>query len=61
MKELIADEWDLAYAEGYRKGYTTALRWALQAFDALQTEQQTSEKQGGQSLKDLINLPEEPA
>jgi len=46
MKELITDEWDLAYAEGYRKGYTTALNWAFDAFMALQTEQQTLEKQG---------------
>jgi hypothetical protein len=61
MKDLVADEWDRAYAEGYRKGYLTAMRWALQSFDALQTEQQTSEKQGGQSLKDLINLAEKPA
>jgi len=46
MKDLIADDWDRAYAEGYRKGYMTALRWAFDAFEALQTEQQTSEKQG---------------
>jgi hypothetical protein len=43
MKELMADEWDRAYAEGYRKGYLTALRWA---FEALQNEQQTEEMQG---------------
>ena len=47
MKELMADEWDRAYAEGYRKGYLTALRWAFEAaFETLQSEHQTSEKQG---------------
>jgi len=46
MKDLVADEWDRAYAEGYRKGYLTALRWAFESFEASQTEQQTSEMQG---------------
>ena len=31
MKDPMADEWDRAYAEGYRKGYLTALRWAFEA------------------------------
>jgi hypothetical protein len=46
MKELMADEWDRAYAEGYRQGYMTALRWAFNAFEALQSQQQTEEMQG---------------
>ena len=46
MKDLMADEWDRAYAEGYRKGYLTALRWAFDAFGALQNELQTEEMQG---------------
>ena len=56
MKELIADDWDRAYAKGYRQGYMTALRWAFDAFEALQNEQQTSELQGDQKLIELINL-----
>jgi hypothetical protein len=47
MKDLVTDDWDRAYAEGYRKGYATALRWGFEAaFYASQNQQQTSEKQG---------------
>jgi hypothetical protein len=53
MKELMADEWDRAYSEGYRKGYLTAMRWA---FGTLQTEQQTEEMQGTENLIELIDL-----
>jgi hypothetical protein len=42
MKELIADEWDLAYREGFTDGVAAAL--AVVA--TLQSEQQTEEMQG---------------
>jgi len=42
MKELMADEWDRAYREGFTDGVAAALA----AVATLQSEQQTEEMQG---------------
>jgi len=52
MKELITDEWDLAYREGFTDGVAAALA----AVATLQSEQQTEEMQGNENLIELINL-----
>jgi hypothetical protein len=52
MKELIADEWDLAYREGFTDGVAAALA----AVDTLQSQQQTAVMQGDQKLIELIKL-----
>jgi len=52
MKELMADEWDLAYREGFTDGVAAALA----AVATLQSEQQTEEMQGNEKLIELINL-----
>jgi hypothetical protein len=52
MKELIADEWDLAY----RQGFTDGVAAALAAVETLQSQQQTAEMQGDEKLIELINL-----
>jgi hypothetical protein len=54
MKELMADEWDLAYREGFTDGVAAALA----AVATLQSEQQTEEMQGNENLIELINLGE---
>ena len=42
MKELMADEWDRAYREGFTDGVAASLA----AVATLQSQQQTLEKQG---------------
>jgi len=44
MKDLVADDWDRAYREGFTHGVAAALAAVL----TLQSEQQTEEMQGKQ-------------
>jgi len=61
MKDLIADEWDRAYRQGYDDALAEHLGCLSQILDspalsAVQTKQQTSELQGDVKLIELINL-----
>ena len=64
MKDLIADEWDRAYQQGYDDALAEHLGSLSQILDnpapsALQTEQQTAELQGDEKLIRHSNLGEE--